>query len=73
MFSRISSFDTPVFSIAVSYRKNKPSYSSVWTLQILNATSAKEFSNDYYNLKTGKIETNYEGIMVPNLNYKIEF
>jgi hypothetical protein len=65
--------DTPVFSIAISYRKNKPAYSSVWTLQILNATSAQEYSNDYYNLKNGRIETSYEGIMVPNLSYKIEF
>ncbi len=65
--------DTPVFSISISYRKNKPNYSSVWALQILNATSAQEYSNDYYNLKAGNIETNYEGIMLPNLSYKIEF
>lgn len=65
--------DTPVISASISYRKNKPGYSSVWTLQILNATGTREYSNDYYNLKTGKIETNYEGVMVPNLSYKIEF
>lgn len=65
--------DTPVFSVAISYRKNKPNYSSVWTLQILNATGTREYSNDFYNLKTGKIETNYEGIIVPNLSYKLEF
>jgi hypothetical protein len=65
--------DTPVFSIAISYRTNKPAYSSVWTLQILNVTSAKEYSHDYYNLKTGNIETNYKGIIVPNLSYRIEF
>ncbi|MBN2091416.1 TonB-dependent receptor [candidate division KSB1 bacterium] len=65
--------DTPVFSVAISYRKNKPNYSSVWTLQILNATGAQEYSHDYYNLKSGTIETTYKGIMVPNLSYKIEF
>ncbi len=65
--------DTPVLSLVLSYRKNKSNYSSVWSLQILNATSAEEYSNDYYDLKSGKIETNYEGIMVPNLSYKIEF
>ncbi|MBT4033376.1 MAG: TonB-dependent receptor [Candidatus Marinimicrobia bacterium] len=65
--------DMPVISFTVSYRKNKPSYSSVWSLQVLNAGSAKEFSNDFYNLQTGAVETKYEGIMVPNLSYKIEF
>ncbi|MBN2280893.1 MAG: TonB-dependent receptor [Candidatus Marinimicrobia bacterium] len=64
---------TPVFSFAISYRKNKPNYSSVWSLQVINATNAQEFSNDIYNLKTGKIEKKYEGLMVPNLSYKIEF
>ena len=65
--------DVPVLSLGLSYRINKPKYSSVLSLQILNLTSAKEYSNDFYNLNTGKVETNYEGIMVPNLSYKIEF
>ncbi len=65
--------DIPVFSFTVSYRTNEPKYSSVWSLQILNLTSAQEYSNDFYSLKTGKVNTNYEGIMVPNLSYRIEF
>jgi hypothetical protein len=65
--------DTPIFSFTLSYRKNKPNYSSVWSLQVLNATGTKEFSNDYYNIKTGQIENKFEGIMLPNLSYKIEF
>ena len=65
--------DVPVFSFTVSYRTNKPKYSSVWSLQILNLTSAQEYSNDFYSLKTGKVETKYDGIMVPNLSYRIEF
>ena len=65
--------DSPVFSFTLSYRKNKPNYSSVWSLQLLNATGTKEFSNDFYNLNTGEIDRKYDGIMVPNLSYKIEF
>lgn len=65
--------DLPVVSFTFSYRKNKPKYSSVWSFQVLNATGTKEFSNDYYNIKTGKIDTKYDGIMIPNLSYKIEF
>ena len=65
--------DIPVFSFAISYRKNKPNYSSVWSLQILNATKSQEFADNYYNFKTGGIDTKYEGIMIPNISYKIEF
>ena len=65
--------DLPILSFTISYRKNKPKYSSVWTLQVLNATKTQEFSNHYYNLKTGRIHTKQESIMIPNLSYKIEF
>jgi len=65
--------DVPVVSLSVSYRKNKPNYSSVWSLHILNASSAQEYSNDLYNLTTEKVETIFDGIMLPNLSYKIEF
>ena len=65
--------DLPILSFTISYRKNKPKYSTVWSLQVLNATSTQEFSNHYYNLKTGKINTKQESIMIPNLSYKIEF
>ncbi len=63
----------PVISFTLSYRINKPKYSSVWSLQVLNATGTKEYANDVYNLKTNKVETNYEGLLIPNISYKIEF
>lgn len=63
----------PVVSFTLSYRKNKPKYSSVWSLQVLNATGSKEYSNDFYNLKTNKIDTKYDGLLIPNISYKIEF
>ena len=65
--------DTPILSFTLSYRKNKPKYSSVWALQVLNASSAKEFDTDYFSLKTKTVEQKYSQIMVPNLSYKIEF
>ncbi|MCP5061074.1 MAG: TonB-dependent receptor [Ignavibacteriae bacterium] len=65
--------ETPIFSFTVSYRINKPNYSHVIMLQILNVTGTQEYSNDFYNIGTGGISTNYEGIMVPNLSYRIEF
>ena len=65
--------DTPILSFTLSYRKNKPKYSSVWSLQVLNASISKEFSYNYFNLKTNEVNSNFDGIMIPNLSYKIEF
>ena len=65
--------DTPILSFTLSYRKNKPNHSSVWSLQVLNASITKEFSYNYYNLKTNEVNSNFDGIMIPNLSYKIEF
>nr|WP_319269843.1 carboxypeptidase-like regulatory domain-containing protein [uncultured Draconibacterium sp.] len=65
--------DLPVVSFTLSYRKNKAKYSSVWSLQVLNANGSEEYSNDFYNLKTNQIDTKYDGLVIPNLSYKIEF
>ncbi len=65
--------DSPIFSFTVSYRKNKSGYSSIWSLQVLNANQTKEFESDYYNIKTNTIDKKYNRIMIPNLSYKIDF
>lgn len=65
--------DIPVVSLTLSFRKNKPKYSSVWSLQVLNLTESKEYSKDFYNIKNNTLDTKYEGIMIPSLSYKIEF
>ena len=63
----------PVVSLTLSYRKNKPRYSSVWSLQILNLTGSKEHFKDFYNIKTNTIDSRLEDLVIPNLSYKIEF
>ncbi len=65
--------DTPIVSFTLSYRKNKPKFSSVWTLQVLNAGQTQEFDTNIFNTKTQTVERKYAGIMIPNLSYKIEF
>jgi hypothetical protein len=65
--------DLPVLSFTLLYRKNKPNYSSVWSLQVLNALKTEEFLHDFYNLKTNYIDTEFDGIIIPNISYKIEF
>lgn len=64
---------TPIVSFSVAYRKNKPSYSSVWSLQVLNATGAEEFEKDFYNINTNTIDTKFSTVMVPNISYRIDF
>ncbi|MFY0650846.1 MAG: TonB-dependent receptor [Cyclobacteriaceae bacterium] len=65
--------DTPICSFTLSYRKNKPKSSSVWSLQVLNSNNAQEFDGYSFNNETQKVNTDYVGIMIPNLSYKIEF
>jgi hypothetical protein len=65
--------DTPITSFTISYRKNKPKYSSVWSLQVLNSAQAEEFEKDFYNVKTNTIDSKFSRTVVPNLSYKIEF
>jgi hypothetical protein len=65
--------DTPILSFTLSYIKNKPKYSSVWSLQVMNVAQAKEFDTNYYNIKSKTVEQKYSRIMIPNLSYKIEF
>jgi hypothetical protein len=63
----------PVVSFTLSFRKNKAKYSSVWSIQVLNATGREEHAKDFYNLKTNQIDTKLEGLVIPNISYKIEF
>ncbi len=65
--------DTPILSFTLSYRSNRPKHSSVWTLQVLNASNTKEFHTHIFNQNTQQIEEKYGQNMIPNLSYKIEF
>lgn len=64
---------TPIVSFTLSYRKNKPGRSSVWSLQVLNAGQAEDFETDIFNLNTQKAEPKYTAIMIPNLSWRLEF
>lgn len=62
-----------IANITINYRKNKPNYSSVWSLQIINLFGAPSTHYDYYNYKTNDLDVYEENFIVPNLSYKIEF
>ncbi len=65
--------DLPVFSFTLSYRKNKKKHSSVWSLQVLNASQTSDFQSNIFNLNTQTVQEKYTSIPIPNLSYKIEF
>lgn len=65
--------DQPIVSFTLSYRRNKPTHASIWSLQIVNALKTEEFDRHYYNLNTGNLDAEYKGIMVPEISYKIQF
>lgn len=59
--------------ISLTYRKNKPSYSSMWALQIMNALGSTSLSYYDYDYQMGEVSLVKEIIVVPSLSYKIEF
>ena len=59
--------------ITLNYIRNKPRHTSIWAINIINATGAKEFYGFRRNYKTGQIEPEMEAIIIPNISYKIEF
>ncbi len=57
----------------VSYRKNKPSWSWIVSLDVQNVTNRLNIWDEYYSSETGKIEKSYMNGLIPILNYRIEF
>jgi len=59
--------------LGVSFRKNKPNWSWILSLDLQNATGRLNVWDEYYSSDTKKMETSYMVGMVPVLNYRIEF
>jgi hypothetical protein len=55
------------------WQRNKPRYSSTWSLQFVNLLFQKEFFGYRYNFKTNSIEPLREAIVIPNFSYRIDF
>jgi hypothetical protein len=56
-----------------SYRRNKPNWSWIVSLNLQNATNRSNIWDQYYNTESGKLENiNLVGLL-PVLNYKVEF
>lgn len=57
----------------LTYRRNRGKFSTLWSVQVLNVLGSKEFYGEYYDRKTNSIKTDAEGIIIPNISYKIQF
>ena len=59
--------------LGVSYRRNKPTWSWILSLDIQNVTNRSNVWGEYYSSETKSIEQSYMVGLVPVLNYRIEF
>lgn len=62
-----------VVSFTLTYRVNGKKTSSLWSLQMLNVSGAKEYLGYQYNFRDHSIDKNTDVIVLPNLSYRIEF
>jgi hypothetical protein len=59
--------------LGMTYRKNKPKYSSVWSIQLLNATYSPIMYEFKYNANKKKVEEVKQRFAMPAISWKIEF
>lgn len=59
--------------LRLSYRRNKASHSSIWSLDIQNVSNHQNVWGKQYDTETGDIKTYYQMGLIPVLNYRIEF
>jgi hypothetical protein len=59
-------------NFTITFRTNKPKYSGIWAIQILNALGAPQYQF-VYNYRTMKVERQALTVIVPVISYKIEF
>ena len=59
--------------VRLSLRKDTPRYSSVWSLDLQNATNRRNVAYQYYDTVQGAVITKYQLGLIPVLTYRIEF
>lgn len=59
--------------VGVSYRKNKPNFASIISINVQNVTGKVNAYDHYYNRFTDQIDFEEQLGMFPNLSYRIEF
>ena len=59
--------------IRLSYRRNKPSHASIWSLDVQNVTNRENVWGKYYNSDEKEVQIYYQMGLIPVLSYRIEF
>ena len=59
--------------VRISFRRERPKYSSTISLDIQNVTNRQNVFSQYYNSSTQDIVSSYQVGLVPVLNYRVEF
>ena len=59
--------------VRLSLRKDTPRYSSVWSLDLQNATNRRNVAYQYYDPVQGQVLTQYQLGLIPILTYRVEF
>ena len=57
----------------LSLRKDTPRYSSVWSIDLQNATNRRNVAYQYYDAVQGQVLTQYQLGLIPILTYRVEF
>ncbi|MEM9546508.1 MAG: TonB-dependent receptor [Bacteroidota bacterium] len=61
------------FDFSLNYRINKSSSTHSISLELQNLTNRKNIANIFPNFFSGTYDTSFQGGIIPNLNYRIEF
>ncbi len=64
---------TNYLDLTVTYRRNRPKFSSVWALMVKNLLGTPFYTGFYYNYRTDEINRESSVQIMPVLSYKIEF
>ena len=57
----------------INYEWNKQKTTQRLSLKVLNVTNFEEFQGHRFNLQTNQVDKFKEGIIIPNISYKISF
>lgn len=59
--------------VRIYLKRERSGRSGMWSLDLLNATDARNESYAYYDQRKGELVTQYQLGLIPNLSYRIEF
>jgi CarboxypepD_reg-like domain/TonB-dependent Receptor Plug Domain len=59
--------------LRVYWKRNKPSFTRTWSLDIQNLTNTENEAYSYYDFRAGQIVQKFQLGLIPVLNYKVEF